>query len=726
MSQESEGVFTALADSTVTEEWIIDSGATSHMTHSKELLYQYCKFEVPEKVSLGDGRHVEALGTGDIQVNMTFKVSKQKNCVMRRVLYVPKLTSNLFSVRAAVLKGNTVRFGDLNCWIKNRKGKLIGMGSLVDNKLYKLNCTPVVQVQQCASPALEKGNSADLWHRRLGHLGKQQMREVASKELARGMTISKNDELSFCESCIEGKLHRKPFKCVGGIRSTRKLQCVHSDVCGPMPTESLGQKRYFVLFTDDYSRCCQVYFMRHKSEVLHKFKEFEALATNESGLSISTLRTDNGGEYVSKEFEEFLKSKGIRHELTVPYSPAQNGVAERLNRTLMESARAMIRFARLPDSYWGEAVATAGYIRNRVPTSAFKERVSPYEKWYQRRPDLSHLRVFGCVAYAHIPDCQRDILTKKAEKFRFVGYSLNSKGYMLMNEKTTKVVISRDVVFNENDFWVNKTEAETIIPNEVNVQVDSDKNNTQPNRPVGEIHQSIRQRHPPVRFGMDEYVEAAIVNEDVEPESIEEAFATENWSLAANAEYESLMENNTWELLDLPEGRKSIECKWIFKVKRGSDGDIKRYKARLVAKGFAQKYGIDYEEIFSPVVHYSSIQTLLAYAIQNDMLIHQMDVVTAFLNGTLEEDIYMQEPAGYVQPGKEKMVCKLKRSLYGLKQSPRCWNREFKEHMESANFKQSTADPCIFTKTEEYGEIIIVAVYVDDLIIVTKTNEKMN
>ena len=374
----------------MTEEWIIDSGATSHMTHSKELLYQYCKFEVPEKVTLGDGRHVEALGTGDIQVNMTFKVSKQKNCVMRRVLYVPKLTSKLFSVRAAVSKGNTVRFGDLNCWIKNRKGKLIGMGLLVDNKLYKLNCTPVVRVQQCASPAFEKGNSADLWHRRYGHLGKHQMKEVAFKELVRGMTILKNDELSFCESCIEGKLHRKPFECVGEIRSTRKLQCVHRDMCGPMPTESLGQKRYFVSFTYDYSRCCQVYFMRHKSKVLHKFKEFEAVAMNESGLSISTLSSDNRGEYVSKVLKNFLSLK----------------VSERLSRTLMESARTMIRFARLSDSYWGKAVATAAYIRNRVPTSAFKERVSPYEKWYQRRPDLSHLRVFGCVAYAHIPDCQ--------------------------------------------------------------------------------------------------------------------------------------------------------------------------------------------------------------------------------------------------------------------------------------------------------------------------------
>ena len=274
-------------------------------------------------------------------------------------------------------KGNVVKFGNPSCWIRDREGKLVGMGSL-DKKLYKLNCEPVVQ--QSASVASVKSNSADLWHKRLGHLGKQQMKEIASKELMKGVRISKDDELSFCESCVEGKMHRQPFESVGEIRSTRKLQCVHSDVCGPMPTESLGKKKYFVSFIDDYSRCCRVYFMRHKSEVFEKFKEFEALVTNESDLSIGTLRTDNGGEYVSKEFEEYLKTKGIRHELTVPYSPAQNGVAERLNRTLMESARTMMCLAGLPKSYWAEAVATAAYIRNRVPTKAFEGKVSPYER----------------------------------------------------------------------------------------------------------------------------------------------------------------------------------------------------------------------------------------------------------------------------------------------------------------------------------------------------------
>ena len=259
-------------------------------------------------------------------------------------------------------------------------------------------------------------------------------------------------------------------------------------------------------------------------------------------------------------------------------------------------------------------------------------------------------------------------------KLRFIGYSYKSKGYRLLDEETKKVEISRDVIFNENDFCV-KTNATTVM-NTPQIEIveepeDNVEESTEPMESVDERHQSSRQKRPPVRFGRDEYVKATRVkSEVVEPDSIEEALRDKDWDAAVNAEYESLMENNTWELVDLPEGRKPIECKWIFKVKRGSNENIERYKARLVAKGFAQKYGVDYDETFAPVARYSSIRAVLAYAVQNDMIIHQMDVVTAFLHGTLEEDIYMQQPAGFIQTGKDKMVCKLKRTLYGLKQSP--------------------------------------------------------
>ena len=172
---------------------------------------------------------------------------------------------------------------------------------------------------------------------------------------------------------------QNPFKLVG-VRSTRKLQLVHSDVCGPMPTESLGSHKYFVTFTHDYSRHCSVYFMKHQSEVLSKFKEFEASTTNDCDLKIGALRTDRVGEYISIELKEYLKHRGICHELTVPYNPEQNGVAERLNRTLLVAARSMISHAGLTSNYWGEAVATAMYVRNRTATTTTSR--APYERWY--------------------------------------------------------------------------------------------------------------------------------------------------------------------------------------------------------------------------------------------------------------------------------------------------------------------------------------------------------
>ena len=155
------------------------------------------------------------------------------------------------------------------------------------------------------------------------------------------------------------------------------------------------------------------------------------------------------------------------------------------------------------------------------------------------------------------------------------------------------------------------------------------------------------------------------------------------------------VKNETWELFELPHGRNAIRCKWIFNVKYTCDGKVESFKGCLVAKGYSQQYGIDYDETFSPVVRFSSIRALLTYAVQNDMLIHQMDVVTAFLNGKLDEEIYMQQPEGYIEPGKVHLVCKLKKSLYGLKQSPRCWNKAFQEYVEIIRFSQSTADPIL-------------------------------
>ena len=203
---------------------------------------------------------------------------------------VEKLASNLFSVRAAAVRGKSC---NNKCFIYNRAGIVCGTGTLV-GKLYQLDCEPISS--ECVTVASEKVHEIDLWHQRLG---KQSLRDTISKRLVDGVSVSKATELSFCEGCVEGKIYRKPFKPVG----TAKLQLVHSDVCDPMTTESIGGKKYFVTFIDDYSRCCSVYFMKHKSAVLEKFKEFETATTTDSRNRIRRLRTDSGGEYVSRSLK---------------------------------------------------------------------------------------------------------------------------------------------------------------------------------------------------------------------------------------------------------------------------------------------------------------------------------------------------------------------------------------------------------------------------------------
>ena len=302
--------------------------------------------------------------------------------------------------------------------------------------------------------------------------------------------------------------------------------------------------------------------------------------------------------------------------------------------------------------------------------------------------------MFGCLAYSHIPDSQRRILDKKARKYRFVGYCKNSKGYRLFDEETRKVVKRRDVVFNEENFDLNST---TDQNQRATLDLDSDSEPEQsPAHEVEDaqpqsVRQSSRTRKPPVRFGLEyanvttiEHLACTAGPHVLEPRTIEEAFSgddADKWKTATDSEYSSLLENETWDLAKLPHDRQALPCKWVFRVKYKEDGSIERYKARLVAKGYAQKHGVDYEETFSPVVRFSSIRVPLLFALQHNMHIQQMDVVTAFLHGKLEEEIYVTQPSGYSVKGKENLVCRLKKSLYGLKQSPRCWAKAFQQYV---------------------------------------------
>lgn len=333
---------------------------------------------------------------------------------------------------------------------------------------------------------------------------------------------------------------------------------------------------------------------------------------------------------------------------------------------------------------------------------------TPYECWFGKKPDVSNLKVFGSVCYTHTPSNLRRKLDPRSRKAVFFGYPPDTKGYKLYDMR--KFVRSKDVVFYENKFHDFETVTkELIIREDISEEklndnheenhdaedqnqvlqlpeIESEKNLPQ----VGASYEETfmkqvqnlgtkRQRRAPTKFSPDERnLTEPMTAENEEPQSINEALDGKDankWKQALEEEYNSLIKNETWELVPPPEGCNIVGSKWVMKVKRDANGNVDRHKARLVAQGYSQTHGVDYEEVFSPVAKYSSIRTLLALANKHNLEIHQRDVKTAFLNSYIEHDIYMSQPDGFIDPDHPEYVCKLRKSLYGLKQSARCWNQ---------------------------------------------------
>ena len=418
----------------------------------------------------------------------------------------------------------------------------------------------------------------------------------------------------------------------------------------------------------------------------------------------------------------------------MPKTPEQNGVAERLTRTLVETARSMLLDAKLPKSYWGEAVNTAVYLKNRSPSRSLKG-VTPYEVWFGVKPQVKHLRVFGCDPFAHVSRDERGKFDSKTRKCILVGYSLQSKAFRLYDPQRRKLIVSRDVKFNEeekeNTPQVPETETQTSRDRYVIIETGDPNPIIDPETPAQPEEQpsqqppprrSARESNTPQYYGR----EVTHLCDAAEPTTFGEAVRSPNkakWIQAMEKEMNSLFENDVYDLVELPPQHKAIGSKWVYKIKTGADGTIERYKARLVAKGYSQKYSMDYDETFCPVVRQESLRTLIAIAQQSEMKLHQVDVNTAFLNGMLEEEVYMQQPQGFIKQGEERLVCRLNKSIYGLKQAPRCWNMALDTYLKELKFKQSTSDPCIYVSTE--GETLYLGVYVDDIILAGTTDERI-
>lgn len=407
-------------------------------------LFQTMDESVQLKVGLGDGKQVQIEGKGTIAIKTKSGIKK----LIHDVYYIPGLAHNLLSMGQLIQKGYLVHFHDGMCEIKNIKSEnSIFKVHMTENKMFPLELSCL---DDCAMVANVR-NESRLWHLRYGHLHFNGLKLLGQKNMVMGLpSIGSVD--SVCGGCVYGKQRKLPFPIGKAWRARMPLKLVHADICGSTKTLSLNNSKYFLLFTDDFSRMSWVFFLGQKFEAFEKFKEFKAFAEKQSGYAIKTLRTDRGESSYPMNLLSFCKENGIRRQLTIRKTPKQNGVVERKNRTVVEMARSMLNEKELPNSFWTEAVATAIHLLNISPTKAVRNQ-TPYEVWLGVNPNVSNLKVFGSIAYALIDSTDRTKLEKKSEKCIFVGYSAETKGYRLYNPLTKKLNIRRDVIFDENIVW---------------------------------------------------------------------------------------------------------------------------------------------------------------------------------------------------------------------------------------------------------------------------------
>ncbi|KAG8496293.1 hypothetical protein CXB51_009141 [Gossypium anomalum] len=431
-----------------------------------------------------------------------------------------------------------------------------------------------------------------------------------------------------------------------------------------------------------------------KSDVFEAFGKFKAMVENQIGCRIKTLRTDNRAEYLSKRFKRLCEQAGIYHQLTTVYTPQQNGVCERKNRTVMNIARCLLFQSKLPNSFWAEAVNSSVYLLNRLPTHAVKDK-TPFEAWYGLKPSVSHLKVFGCVCYVVVPAERGTKLEERSVPCIFVGYSSDKKGYRVYDPSTRKILVSRDIRFDEKKIWnwdgsnASQFEEDSAKGNLELIESEPSNGNVDDlpvrgTRSIADVYQRCN---------------VAIV----EPSSYEEAARDMNWKKAMEAEMDMIQKNQTWDLVERPE-KKVIGDRWVFKAKFNADGTLNKHKARLVVKGYSQQYGVNFEKTFAPVARLDTIKLLFALA----------------------EEIYIEQSDGFQVKGQEDKVYRLKKALYGLKQAPRAWYDRVDAYLSKLGFEKSLSEPTLYVKKSKDETLLIVSIYVDNLLVTRSNNVLVN
>ena len=643
--------------------WVIDSGASSHMTGFPSVLTAYRPETSIPDVRIADGHSCPVLGSGQSRATSSLP--------LQNVLYIPGFPANLLSISAITKALHCgVFFFPHHCVFQDLDtSRRIGLGRKNRRGIYELVAdSPSTGLQALFALSASSSSLHDsfMWHCRLGHPS-----FVKLKETLPWLHLSE----FHCESCELGKHHRSSYPSRTSPPTHRPFDLVHCDVWGPTPHPSPTGGKYYMVFIDDYTRATWTYILKSRKEVLSRVQHFLIEIITQYETIVKVLRTDNALEFTQKAIEELCLAHGIVHQTTCPYTSQQNGVAERKHRHLLDMVRTLLLAMRVPQYLWCEVVLTATYLVNRLPSAALGgaiplQRLTPAADLFSLPP-----RVFGCTAFVqdHTPGLSK--LAPRAQKGVFVGYSRTQKGYRVYFPDRRQYVTSADVTFHKDVPYFTSTPSgddlsspsllpsvsatpvidlpmtfsiplpevsppSASLPSDPSSEPESSSSPIatvpaplspppSPPPPVSDLDLPIALRkgtrqctqYPiahhvsPARLSPSYRSLALVVLTESIPKLYIEALQVPAWKAAMDMEYAAFIQWETWTLVPRPIDANVVSCKWVYSLKYNPDGSIARYKARLVARGFSQAYGLDYHETFSPVACLSSIRVLFSIAL---------------------------------------------------------------------------------------------------------------
>lgn len=709
---------------------VIDSGASEHVVRERKY-FSNLESSYPITVEMADG----SKATTRLKGNINVKLYNGIRLMVKDVYYLPQLEMNLLSCSRLDKKAISVLFENGRCKFIDREKRNSTLGYANLRKVDMLFCAKLIEPKSnhsAMASVASRGTKADLtlWHKRMGHAGKHVISAMCS-DPGYNMVVSNKTQESECETCMMASQTKSVMK--GILVNSEADITIHTDICGPISTRTKGGKRYFATFTIAKSRYCEVGLLSSRSEVGKHLKEFIAWAERHGSESVKRIHSDNAKEYQALAKE--LKPEGITWTFSSAYTPQSNGLSERMNRTLLNKTRALLKEANMDKDFWGEAIRQAVTLYNRTSTKSLKGK-SPYEVLLGRKPDNSHFRLFGCLSYVHVHREQGR--GKLGDRSRHGILLAHCDGmYRVLLSGSNQVVETKHVKFDETRYPM-KNGVQEITSDDSYLELDIEEENAgkvitaeedcDERSPIEEESSTTQDeipRYPRREHRQPErYMAGALRRAHTEDEpSLRYAMNSseaEKWKSAIDKEITALTNLRCWDVIERPTGKKILHSKFVLKKKRNGDGTIVKYKARLVVCGNEDTENV--EENFSPVIDFTLVKLFLAIAVQRKWFIRQMDFENAFVNGNLDREVIVEFPK-YVYPDdvRRTSVMRLRKSLYGLREAPKIWYELLSTTLKSYGLVEMRNAPCVFTK-----QGVVVMCYVDDILIMSNLESEID